>query len=207
MGTVLNDTQALLLAEVTDYWGLHGIPPAVTDLAESLGMSRQTIHRGLLVLSEQGFLEAVERRGRLYFKLASRKPMTSSLVPILGEVAAGYDLYATENVRGWLPYRGERREERLFALEVVGDSMVGLGIFSGDRVIVRQQERAENGDLVVALVEQEEATIKLYFREDDEHLRLQSMNPMHPPRIVPAWQVMIRGKVLQVRRDLEWSRT
>ena len=127
------------------------------------------------------------------------KPAALAYVPLVGRVAAGQPALAAEDIEDTIPIGVELvGRERTFALRVRGDSMIGAGLFDGDIVVVRQQDHAENGDVVVALVDGEEATVKRLFR-DGGRVCLRPENPSMEP-IYPR-QVAILGKVvLSLRR-------
>lgn len=120
-------------------------------------------------------------------------------VPIIGKVTAGQPITAVENIEDYfpLPKRLISSEDHVFMLEVMGDSMIEAGILDGDYVIVRQQQSADNGDIVVAMTEENEATVKRFFKEKD-HIRLQPENSSLEPIIVRDCTIL--GKVIGVYR-------
>ncbi|MNJ34580.1 LexA repressor [compost metagenome] len=121
-------------------------------------------------------------------------------VPVIGKVTAGVPITATENIEDYFPlpqhYAGEGET---FMLSVVGDSMIEAGIHSGDYVIVRKQQTANNGDIVVAMTEDDEATVKTFYKEKD-HIRLQPENATMEPLLLK--HVTILGKVVGLFRDM-----
>ena len=121
-------------------------------------------------------------------------------VPLVGKVTAGMPITAVENIEEYFPLPFDMvKDDEVFMLSVVGDSMIEAGIHDGDYVIVRQQQTANNGDIVVAMTEDEEATVKTFYMERD-HIRLQPENPtMEPLRYN---HVRVLGKVIGVFRDL-----
>jgi repressor LexA len=122
-------------------------------------------------------------------------------VPLVGRVAAGQPILAAENIEGWLAVEDVPEGANYFALRVRGDSMIEGGILDGDTVIVRQQAVAEDVDVVVALVGDEEATVKK-LKKCGERMQLVAMNRAYQPLDVPADRVRIQGKVVAVRRSL-----
>jgi repressor LexA len=122
-------------------------------------------------------------------------------VPVIGKVTAGLPITAIENVEEYfpLPDRYVNDEEHVFMLEIMGESMIEAGILDGDMVIVRQQQTANNGDIVVAMTEEDEATCKRFFKEKD-YIRLQPENSTMEPIILR--NVSILGKVIGVYRTI-----
>lgn len=123
-------------------------------------------------------------------------------IPVLGEIRAGYDLYAEQQVIGYsVVARDEVSDGEYFFLRVKGDSMTGDRIFEGDRVLVRRQEWIEEGKIAVVLVNGEEATLKRVYPQDNMVI-LQSSNPAYPPKMYPADEVRIQGQVVKVEFDV-----
>jgi repressor LexA len=118
-------------------------------------------------------------------------------IPLVGRVAAGQPIIAVENIEGYVALNALKHDQDVFALRVKGDSMIEAGILDGDYILVRQQETAENGDIVVALL-RDEATVKFFFREP-KRIRLQPANRKMKPMY--AKQVSIVGKVIASFRD------
>lgn len=172
--------------------------PTVREICTDLGIkSTSTVHKYLNVLIDNGLLEKDEGLNR-----ALRLPNGghSTQVPILGKVAAGQPITAIENIEGYLPFTGIRGSyKELFALRVQGESMVNVGILDGDYIVARRTPYAENGELVVALVD-DGATVKTFFKENG-HYRLQPENDHMEPIIVN--EVMILGKVIGLVRNYE----
>lgn len=126
----------------------------------------------------------------------------STRVPIVGRVAAGEPVFAQENIEGWIVVDDMPAIAPLFALRVRGDSMTGAGILDGDLVVVRQQSDADDGDTVVALVDDEDATVKRIKRRGGM-IHLVAMNPAFGPIVVSGDRVRVQGKVVGVRRNLD----
>jgi repressor LexA len=123
-------------------------------------------------------------------------------VPLVGRVAAGVPILAKENIEEWITVDGLNATDNYFALHVRGDSMIEAGILDGDVVIARQQQVAENGDIVIALVDDEAATVKKFHRAGTT-VSLIAMNPRYEPIVLRGDRVHIQGKVIELRRRLE----
>lgn len=178
-----------------------GYSPSVRDIQRDLGIkSTSTVHAYLNRLEEKGYILKESGKSRtLRVDSFGHDPKRSARVPILGRVAAGMPILAVENCDGYIDFpimRGSYAPNELFALRVCGESMIEAGIFDGDLVIVRKVNYAENGEIVVALVE-DEATVKTFYKEDG-HFRLQPENATMAPIIVDT--VYILGKVISVMR-------
>ena len=199
--TPTGETRRKVLEFVRDRL-LAGQPPTVREVQDAFGFRAvQTARQHLERLVEDGRLVADRRKARGYrLPGAAREPRVV-LVPMLGRVPAGALEEAVEDPNGYLPVdaRGAGAGD-LFALTVRGESMTGVGILPGDLVIVRRQPSAENGDIVVALVEND-ATVKT-FRPHGRRVELRSENPVFQPIVLDAEAVTILGKVVEVRRIL-----
>lgn len=179
----------------------RGYPPTVREIGESVGLkSSASVHAHLATLEKKGFIRRDPAKPRAIeivddeFALHRKE---YAQVPIVGRVAAGEPLLAEENITDYFPLPVEMLpNDQIFMLIVKGDSMINAGIFDGDKVIVRQKNSAQNGDLVVALIE-DGATVKTFYHEGD-HIRLQPENPDYDPIIVK--DVAILGEVIGVFR-------
>ena len=181
---------------------LAGQPPTVREVQDAFGFRAvQTARQHLERLVEDGRLVADRHKARGYRLPGTAREPRIVLVPMLGRVPAGALEEAIEDPEGYLPadVRGAAASD-LFALTVRGESMTGVGILPGDLVIVRRQPGAENGDIVVALVEND-ATVKT-FRSRGRRVELRSENPAFQPIVVDAEAVTVLGKVIEVRRIL-----
>lgn len=172
-----------------------GLPPSVREICNATGLkSTSTVHAHLKTLEENGY---ISRQAGLNRAIHITGEERSTAVPILGRVTAGLPILALEEVEGYVPIsESQRRGRELFALRVVGESMKNAGILDGDIVITHKTPVAENGDIVVALIE-DEATVKRFYREEG-HIRLQPENPDFEPII--AEEVYILGRVVSVVR-------
>lgn len=175
----------------------EGLPPSVREICAALDIkSTSTAHKYLQELQERGLIEKGNRLNRAITLPDDR----SVRVPLLGTVTAGQPILAVEEVEGYIPLRSHSLRSRdLFALRVRGESMIQAGILDGDIVIIRRTPTAENGDIVVALVE-EEATVKRFYKENG-HYRLQPENDSMEPIIVDS--VVILGRVISLLREYE----
>lgn len=197
----LTERQQQTLEIIRRHFYKTGIAPSIREIAQALGVnSTCSAHKHLVALQKKGVITKTKygyRSIEIPGEYSPRQARFAS-VPLVGRVAAGQPLLATENIDGYLPVPAEMTpDDTLFALKVRGDSMRDVGIFDGDVIVARQQNTANNGDIVVAMIE-EEATVKRFFREKD-HVRLQPENPEYAPIVAP--NVMILGKVaLSIRR-------
>lgn len=174
-----------------------GVPPTVREICEATGLkSTSTVHGYLRVLEDEGYITRKSGVNRAIHMNGSDKTYQ---VPILGVVQAGMPILAIEEVEGYVAYSTPSKVEakRLFALRVKGDSMIDAAILEGDIIIVEQTPVAINGDIVVALVE-DEATVKRFYKENG-HFRLQPENDDYEPIIVD--EVVILGKVISLIRN------
>ncbi len=182
-----------------------GYPPSVREICDAVELkSTSTVHGHLERLEKKGFIRRDPTKPRAIEVLDSnsgisyRKEMIE--LPIVGKVAAGVPILAQENIEDTFPVPIEYiGNNTAFMLIVKGDSMINAGIFDGDFVIVRQQSVAKNGDIVVALIN-DEATVKTYYKEKD-YFRLQPENPYLKPIITK--ELSILGKVIGVFRSIK----
>ena len=182
----------------------RGFPPSVREICEAVNLkSTSSVHSHLETLEKNGYIRRDPTKPRAIeivddnINLVRRETVN---VPIVGKVAAGQPLLAMENVEGYFPIPSEfMPNNKTFMLVVEGDSMINAGIFSGDYVLVEQQPTAENGQKVVALVD-DSATVKTFYKEKD-YIRLQPENDSMDPILVGPEQVFqILGKVIGVFR-------
>ena len=181
----------------------RGFPPAVREICEAVHLkSTSSVHSHLESLERKGYIRRDPTKPRAIeilddsFQLL-RKEMVN--VPIVGKIAAGSPLLAVENIESYFPIPSEYLPNaQTFLLEVKGESMINAGIFNGDNVLVKKQPNAENGDIVVALVD-DSATVKTFYKEDG-YYRLQPENDTMDPIIVKECSIL--GKVFGVFRFL-----
>jgi repressor LexA len=191
--------------EILDYMKeeiLHkGYPPTVREICEAVHLkSTSSVHSHLERLEKNGYIHrdptkprAIEIIDENFGKLRQETVQ----VPMVGRVAAGEPILATENIEGYFPIPAEFVPNAdTFMLKVKGDSMVNAGIFNGDSVLVAKQNTAENGEIVVALID-DSATVKTFYKENG-HIRLQPQNDTMEPIIVNDCSIL--GKVFGVFR-------
>ncbi|QOR68648.1 transcriptional repressor LexA [Cytobacillus suaedae] len=184
-----------------------GYPPSVREIGEAVGLaSSSTVHGHLSRLESKGLIRRDPTKPRaieiLELDSSSHIPKSNVInVPIIGKVTAGLPITAVENIEEFfpLPDRFVSPDDNVFMLEIMGESMIEAGILDGDLVIVRQQQTANNGDIVVAMTEDDEATVKRFFKEKD-YIRLQPENSSLEPIILR--NVSILGKVIGVYRTV-----
>ncbi len=179
-----------------------GYPPTVREIGTAFGISEKGAHDHLNAIEKKGYIRRAPKKPRAIEILEfvpQKLPQTAVEVPIVGRVAAGEPVLASENLDGTLPVPREVvKEDTCFALRISGQSMIDAGIFEGDLVIVRSQNYADAGDIVVALLD-EEATVKRFFR-DGNKIRLQPENSVMSPIIVDDAQIL--GKVVGLFRKM-----
>lgn len=180
----------------------HGYPPTVREICAGVGLkSPSTVHGHIKRLMDKGLLEKSPLKTRALKVVETLSPPPSEYmeVPVLGRVAAGVPILAQQDIERTIPLPMDfARNGEVFMLRVSGDSMRDAGILNGDFVIVREQPTAENGEIVVAIIE-EEATVKNFYRENG-HFRLQPQNEFYEPIIVDSLD--IAGKVIGIFRIL-----
>lgn len=195
----LTPRQQSVLEAIERYWNAHGVSPSLADLASKLEISRATVHEHLVALKKKGYLENIEGAGRSWRPMTRPRQSQSVRVPLVGRVAAGTPILASENIEDWITIDDLKDADQFFALRVCGDSMVEAGILDGDVVIARKQNEADDGDIVVALIDGEEATVKK-FKQDGDQIQLIAMNPMYQPIQRRGDRVRVQGKVVGLRR-------
>lgn len=205
MGDRLSERQRQIIDFIRSTIETKGYPPSVREIGEAIGLSSSsTVHGHLDKLSKMGMIRRDPTKPRaieLIGEKLTRERTRTMTIPVIGRVTAGQPILAQENIEDQFPLpldfvRADEKE--LFFLKVQGDSMVDAGILNGDWVLVRKQETARNGEIVVALIE-DEATVKRFFKEQGQ-IRLQPENRFMDPIIVPDAKVL--GKVVGVIRRM-----
>ena len=173
-----------------------GVPPSVREIGAAVGLrSTSSVQANLDALEEAGYIERDPMLKRSIRVLGQADNVTS--VPLLGTVTAGLPILAVEQIEGYIPFNGRvSRDKPLFALKVRGESMIWAGILDGDIVICEKTPVAMNGEIVVAMIE-DEATVKRFYKEKG-HFRLQPENDAFEPIITN--EVVILGKVVALYR-------
>ncbi|MEK4049567.1 MULTISPECIES: transcriptional repressor LexA [Bacillus] len=204
--TKLSKRQLDILTFIKEEVKSKGYPPSVREIGEAVGLaSSSTVHGHLARLETKGLIRRDPTKPRAIEVLDEEEmniPKTAVMnVPVIGKVTAGLPITAVENVEEYfpLPETFAAPDEQVFMLEIMGESMIDAGILDKDYVIVRQQSTANNGDIVVAMTEEDEATVKRFYKEDT-HFRLQPENPSMEPIILQ--NVSILGKVIGVFRNI-----
>ena len=207
----LNDRERAILKYIQKQIRTNGYPPSVREIGKAVGLkSTATVHGYLNKLEEKGFIKKEQQKGRTLKLLKGglenknkekelyvRKEMVD--VPVVGRITAGAPILAVENITDTFPipidFVGNSES---FMLTVRGESMIEAGILDGDYILVRKQNTAENGEIVVALIG-DEATVKTFYKEKD-HIRLQPENSLMSPIIVDDCKIL--GRVSGVFRKI-----
>lgn len=197
----ITDKQREILEYIKEMILKKGYPPAVREICEAVHLkSTSSVHSHLESLEKNGYIRRDPTKPRTIeildddFALTRRELVN---VPVIGTVAAGVPILAEQNIEDYLPIPAEiLPNKQVFMLKVKGNSMIEAGIYNGDKVIVAKQPNAENGDKVVALVD-DSATVKTFYKENG-HFRLQPENSSMDPIILD--QVEILGKVIGLFR-------
>lgn len=224
---MLTRKQLELLELIDTRMQADGVPPSFDEMKDALNLrSKSGIHRLITALEERGFIRRLPHRARAIEVLrlpdtadrraappvsdpasaAPSMPHPAALammeVPVMGRIAAGTPIEAISSVSHTVGIPGSMLSGRgqHYALEVKGDSMIDVGINDGDIVVIREQTTADNGDIVVALVEGHEATLKRYRRHQDM-IALEAANPAYETRLLPADQVQVQGRLVGLIRS------
>lgn len=195
MAKTTQDKLERTLSFITEYLNNFGYPPTVREICKELKVSSSaTAHYYLDKLEEQGKIKRSNSKNRAIEVVGIKKmPYVESNItyaPLLGTVAAGVPILATENLEEslCLPKSMFNYDDGIFATTVSGESMVNAGIFDGDRIIVKKQSSAQNGDIVIALID-DSATVKRFYKEKN-HIRLQPENDYMEPIIVESCTIL-----------------
>jgi repressor LexA len=191
---------------ISDFVQRHNYSPSYDEIREGLGLnSLATVHKHITNLEKKGLLTRAYNRSRSIDLLPPKGRLkqamsvnTTMVLPLMGRIAAGQPIEAVENPET-ISLGDFVRSRDVFVLEVRGDSMQDEHILSGDYVLVEKTKTAHNGDIVVALVEENDATLKRFYHEGD-NIRLQPSNAAMQPIIKPAAAVQIQGRVIGVLR-------
>lgn len=203
--TELTKRQEDVLKYIKKYVAKHGFPPATREIGEALGLtSPATVHTHIKKLVQKGYLRTTKSKFRTIEVVGNNEynmPDNLVRVPMLGKVTAGSPIEAIEKPDEYfdLPVSLVPKEEKVFVLEVSGESMINKGIYDGDVVIVQEQKNARNGDIVVAMNDNDEVTLKTFYKEKD-HIRLQPENDTMAPIILPNCTIL--GKAIGLYRYL-----
>ena len=200
----LTKKQSEVLDYIKKYTAQHGYPPAIREIGAGLGLSSPaTVHTHVKKLEEAGVIKTSSNKFRTIEILVENEYEETNedviKVPLLGKITAGNPIEAIERPNEFfdIPASLIPRQETIFTLEVSGESMINAGIYDGDYVIVQKQNTARNGDIVVALTDENEVTLKTFYKEKD-HIRLQPENDTMEPFIVQ--NITILGKAIGLYR-------
>ncbi|MBR5730817.1 MAG: transcriptional repressor LexA [Firmicutes bacterium] len=199
----LKDREQKVLDFITEQIRINGYPPTVRDIGAALGIkSTSTVQKSMNILEDQGYIrkQAGKRRAFEVVSGGAEKPKVPVQdradvveVPIVGRVAAGMPILAEQNIEGSFPMPAQFIGKGTnFMLTVHGDSMVEAGIMDGDYILVQEQKTANNGDIVVAMIDGEfeaESTVKTFYKENG-HIRLQPQNSSMDPIIVDNCEIV-----------------
>ncbi len=201
MAKSLTQRQQQILDFIASEVALKGYPPSVREIGAAVGLSSSsTVHSHLSALERKGHIKRDPSKPRALL-LADRQPaapLAAVSVPLVGQVAAGQPILAEENIEDHFAWPQGVGSEPTFALKVRGDSMVDVGIFDGDFVMVRQQNTAQNGEIVVAMIEGE-ATVKRFFLETGG-VRLEPENSAYDA--IHSAEAVVLGKVVGLMRSM-----
>ena len=212
---MLTRKQSELLTYLSDHMQQHNVPPSFDEMRDALGLaSKSGVHRLVSGLEERGYIRRLANRARA---IEIIKPVTaaaggvvrravetaSNLVslPLLGRIAAGTPIEALSDPTNHLEIPASMvGSGEHFALEIVGDSMVGAGILDGDTVVIQRAETARHGEIVVALINQQEATLKTLLKEPGR-VGLEAANPRYETRYFSTGEVEVQGKLAGLIRN------
>jgi repressor LexA len=212
---MLTRKQSELLTYLSDHMQQHDVPPSFDEMRDALGLaSKSGVHRLVSGLEERGYIRRLANRARAIEIL---KPLTaaaggvvtravetaSNLVslPLLGRIAAGTPIEALSDPTNHLEIPASMvGSGEHFALEIIGDSMVGAGILDGDTVVIQRAETARHGEIVVALINQQEATLKTLLKEPGR-VGLEAANPRYETRYFSTGEVEVQGKLAGLIRN------
>ena len=202
----LSKRQQMIYDFICNEVELKGYPPSVREIAQAVGLaSSSTVHGHLVRIESKGYIRrdptkprAIEILDESYTEITKDNAL---FVPVIGKVTAGIPVTAVENVEEYIPIPSStvHSDDRLFILIIEGDSMINAGILDGDKVVVKQQTTANNGDIIVALTNEDEATVKRFYKETD-HIRLQPENDTMEPILLD--NVSILGKIVGLYRSM-----
>lgn len=197
--------QRQILDYISQYIQLNGTSPTLQEIADAMGLSSlATVHEHLQALTKKGVIKRYEGavRGIEVVNEAFNTTLNAIELPIVGYIAAGEPIDAEENPMNSVLVSADlvSKTKRCYVLQVRGDSMIEEGIFDGDNVVIQHQETANNGDIVVALIDNGFATLKKFYREANGKIRLQPANEKMEPIIVNEKEVKVQGKVTGIIR-------
>jgi repressor LexA len=201
----LTERQKEVLDFIRKYIGEHRFPPTIREISDYFQISPKSAHDHVLALEKKAVLSFSKNRSRTIEILDGSGIAEEGVrrIPILGTVAAGNPVFADQNLEGYVRISSHYlKHGDYFALKVKGSSMTGAGIFDGDMAIISKQSAVKNGDIVVALINEENATLKKFF-EEKNRVRLEAENPDFKTRYEQKGNVLILGRLAHVIRSYE----
>lgn len=199
----LTPRQLDVLVAIRDYRYFNGVAPTMQELADQLGTSKVTIFEHVGALEKKGLIKRDKHKARS-LEITCDEPLPDndrpSKLPLVGSIAAGSPIDAVENREELDLEQLYNRPNGVFVLKVRGESMIEDHLCDGDYVVIERRENCRNGEQVVALLDNGEATLKRYYREG-RNIRLQPANHTMQPKIVPADAVRVQGVVIGVLRS------
>jgi len=201
--------QKQILDFISQYIQVNGYSPTLQEIADAMGLSSlSTVHEHLQALERKNIIKRYEGavRGIEVVDNSVNADLTAIELPLVGYIAAGEPIEAIENDLASVMVSPDMvsKSKRCFVLQVKGSSMIDEGIMDGDYVVLKQQETAENGQIVVALIDEGFATLKKFYKESGGKIRLQPANEEMEPIIVEANQVKIQGVVTGIVRRYKY---
>ena len=212
---MLTRKQSELLTYLSDHMQQHNVPPSFDEMRDALGLaSKSGVHRLVSGLEERGYIRRLANRARAIEILKTVTAAAGGVVrravetasnlvslPLLGRIAAGTPIEALSDPTNHLEIPASMvGSGEHFALEIVGDSMVGAGILDGDTVVIQRAETARHGEIVVALINQQEATLKTLLKEPGR-VGLEAANPRYETRYFSTGEVEVQGKLAGLIRN------
>lgn len=202
----LTKKQKRILDYIEKYLRENNYPPTLKEITEYFNLTIGTVQDHIYALERKGYIERRRDTARGIKIIRNSegvlKPNVNEfdLIPIYGNVAAGEPIFANENINGYITIEKTPKGQKMhFALKVQGDSMIESGIYDGDIVVVKKQDTAEDGDIVIALID-EEATVKK-LRKNTFRIYLEASNPFYKSIINRPFKIL--GKVIELRRNYE----
>ncbi|EQA38389.1 repressor LexA [Leptospira inadai serovar Lyme str. 10] len=197
----LTEKQLAVLHFITNVIKERGFPPTIREIGDEFGITAKGAYDHLKAIEKKGYLKTSKNQSRA-IELMRQSPfealnVPTPSIPLIGRVAAGLPILAEENIESYIPVPEELASKGMtFALKVQGDSMVEAGISDGDIAIIQKRDIARNGEIVVALID-DEATLKVYYKEAD-HVRLEARNAKYKP--IKTKKAVIIGKLIGLYR-------
>ncbi len=207
----LTERQEKVLKYLEQYYRENGYPPTIREVGDSFEITAKGAYDHIHALEKKGYIRCHKNRSRAieFMKASSDASKQAKLqvsnmvnIPLVGNVAAGAPIVAEENIEEYISFPRSMlpQSQGLFALRVRGDSMKDASILDGDIAIIKKQEIADNGDIVVALID-DEATLKYYYKESDKKVRLEPANKNYKP--IYTSNLVLLGKLVGMYRTMQ----